>query len=177
MKILLLGLGTGIIFGLIIQRIGASDYDAILGALRLKDARIPKTILVAISIASVGIAILNLAGLIPLYLLPFPVFGIIIGGIIFGSGMALAGYCPGSTLVAIGEGKIDALFCFLGGLAGAFSYALIYPFISFFTEETLNLGRISISSILGIRHIYASLLFATFILFLLYLLERRSKAA
>lgn len=175
MSILFLGLGTGIIFGLILQRIGASDYDAILGAFRLKDLRIPKIVLLAISIGSVGIAMLNMMGLTPLYLLPFPIFGIIIGGIIFGSGMALSGYCPGSTMVAIGEGKIDAVFSLLGGLSGALFYALAYPSIRFFTEDFLNLGKISLSSLLGISHIYATLIFASLILVFLRLLEKSNK--
>lgn len=177
MNILILGLGTGIIFGIIIQKIGASDYDTILGAFRLKDLKIPKVVLLAISIGSVGIAMLNRFGVTPLYLLPFPVFGIVIGGIIFGSGMALSGYCPGSTLVAISEGKIDAIFCLLGGLTGALFYALIYPYIRFYTEELLNLGKISISSLLGINHLYASLIFVALILASLYFFDRTKDAS
>lgn len=34
---------------------------------------------------------------------------LIVGGLLFGAGWGLAGYCPGPALVALGEGRGDAL--------------------------------------------------------------------
>ena len=40
--------------------------------------------------------------------------GIAIGGIVFGTGMAILGYCPGTLPVSLGEGSVDALISIIG---------------------------------------------------------------
>jgi len=55
----------------------------------------------------------------------------IIGGLIFGVGFAVLGYCPGTIAGAIGNGALDAL---VGGLAGILIgsglFAALYPRLS-----------------------------------------------
>jgi hypothetical protein len=52
--------------------------------------------------------------------------GVIIGGAILGLGFALAGYCPGTGLTALADGRKDAWFFIGGGLVGAMIYTLVY---------------------------------------------------
>ncbi len=52
--------------------------------------------------------------------------GVIVGGGIFGLGWAISGFCPGTSLVAAGAGRKDALSSIAGGLLGAFAYMLMY---------------------------------------------------
>ncbi len=53
-------------------------------------------------------------------------FGVIAGGALLGLGFAIAGYCPGTSLTALADGRKDALFFSLGGLVGALIYTLVY---------------------------------------------------
>ncbi len=52
--------------------------------------------------------------------------GVIIGGALLGLGFAVAGYCPGTGLTALADGRKDALFFVGGGLMGALIYTLVY---------------------------------------------------
>ena len=49
----------------------------------------------------------------------------IIGGLIFGAGFALMGYCPGTAAAALGQGNCDALFGMVGLVLGSYFYAEI----------------------------------------------------
>ncbi|MDD9305295.1 MAG: hypothetical protein HUK40_24410, partial [Desulfobacter sp.] len=56
--------------------------------------------------------------------------GVIVGGALLGLGFAVAGYCPGTSLTALADGRKDALFFVGGGLVGAFIYTLVYGSIA-----------------------------------------------
>jgi uncharacterized membrane protein YedE/YeeE len=53
--------------------------------------------------------------------------GRLIGAFLFGTGWALAGTCPGTSLAQIGEGKVVALFTVVGIFAGVWAYHKIKP--------------------------------------------------
>ena len=55
--------------------------------------------------------------------------GVIVGGAIFGIGFGLGGYCPGTTIAALGSGRKDSLFMILGGLVGAWVYVLMFGWL------------------------------------------------
>jgi hypothetical protein len=111
---LLLAVIFGITFGYILYRVGALDYRNIINALTLKDLSIPKFMLLSVSITTVGIFSLRLIGLVQLDVITTNPLGNILGGLIFGSGFALSGYCPGTSIGAMGEGKKDARYTVLG---------------------------------------------------------------
>jgi hypothetical protein len=124
---LLLGLVIGMAFGAVLQLGGASSYHKILGMLLLRDLTILKMILTGIAVGTIGIHGLDLVGLAHFDVKATYVVGLLVSGVIFGVGFALAGYCPGTGVVAAAEGKRDALFTVAGGLVGAFVYALLHP--------------------------------------------------
>jgi len=107
---LLSGLIIGMCFGFLLQKGGVIRYDRQLGALRLQDMTIIKFMLSAVLTGMVGIYLLVDFGAISLRVLPTVIGGNIIGGILFGLGWGLLGYCPATSLGALGEGRYDAIW-------------------------------------------------------------------
>ncbi len=115
----------GIIFGMILQRSRVNTYNTIGGFAMLKDFTVAKILLTAIGVGSILLFLEIQMGLASLSLKPFDIGGVIFGGIIFGIGMAVLGYCPGTLIVSMGEGAVDALVGIIGGLAAGFVYILM----------------------------------------------------
>ncbi|OEU61302.1 MAG: YeeE/YedE family protein [Desulfuromonadales bacterium C00003094] len=152
MNLLIWGLATGIAFGFLLQKGRVLRYDKQLGALRLIDMTIVKFMFSTVLVGMVGIYLLHDMGLISLKLKATILGGNIIGGLIFGIGWGLVGYCPGTSLGAIGEGRIDAFWGILGMLFGAAVYAEVYPQLKTSVLTWGNFGKITLPQLLGINH-------------------------
>ena len=61
--------------------------------------------------------------LVELHIKPMRYAAILIGGLLFGVGFALIGYCPGTGAAALGQGNYDAIAGIFGLLAGSYLYA------------------------------------------------------
>ena len=171
---LLLILVLGFLFGLFLRLAKLNRFDTISGLATLEDLTLIKALLTAIG---AGIILVNLEiglGLAEYHLKPFLVSGILLGGILFGSGMAILGYCPGTLAVSIGEGSVDAFIGAVGGLLGGLLFTLAYPVLHSLLGP--NLGKISLSGTLnawGAFYIIAFLIGASFI-WLAFRLHRKS---
>jgi uncharacterized membrane protein YedE/YeeE len=152
MKILVLGLITGILFGFFLQKGEVLRYDQQLGALRLKDMTIIKFMLTTVLVAMVGTYLLHDLGLIKLSVKPTTLGGNIIGGLLFGLGWGILGYCPGTSAGALGEGRWDALWGIAGMLLGGAVFAEAYPFIKKTVLQWGTFGKITLPEIFGINH-------------------------
>jgi uncharacterized membrane protein YedE/YeeE len=152
MNLLIWGLATGIAFGFLLQKGRVLRYDKQLGALRLLDMTIVKFMLSTILVGMVGIYLLHDFGLISLKLKATVLGGNIIGGLIFGVGWGLVGYCPGTSLGAIGEGRVDAFWGILGMLFGAAVYAEVYPQLKTTILTWGDFGKITLPQLLGVNH-------------------------
>ena len=120
----------GLVFGFLLSRGRATDYDAIAGMFRLKDPHLPLLMMTAIATAALGLWLLrryqvkSLAGT-PVKLDAKPLHrGTVVGGLIFGIGWGITGQCPGTALGQLGEGKTLALVTVAGMLAGTWLYGL-----------------------------------------------------
>jgi len=125
---LLYGLLFGIAFGFLLQRGGVTKYDVIIGQLLLTDFTVLKIMLSAVVTGMIGIHFMQGRGWIRLK----PKAGSwgmnAVGGILFGFGFALLGYCPGTIAGAMGDGNLDALVAGLPGiLIGSALLAAVYP--------------------------------------------------
>ena len=151
---LVLGLGTGLVFGFLLQRGGVTQYRVILGQFLWKDHTVLRTMLTAVVVGSIGIyAMLALPGVfgeVPLHVKPATWVANLLGGAIFGVGMALLGYCPGTGVAAIGEGSRHAIFGVLGMLFGTAVFAELHPAISGTILKTADLGKIRFPELLGL---------------------------
>jgi hypothetical protein len=158
---------TGFLFGFILTKTGITKYPRVMGMLLLKDFKILKFMLTAVTSSLILFYLLgdiNLIKVVPKNL----DWGKLVGGLIFGTGMGILGYCPGTMMARIGEGKKEAILAFFGMAFGIFLYALtIKPVKQLFLSGEIN-GDISI--LLGINRwliiIPAALIFSAIIYFL-----------
>lgn len=137
----------GFIFGVLLQSARLNRFDTISGMATLENFKVAKAIALAIG---VGVILLNIEiglGLASYHIKPFLVGGIVLGGLIFGTGMAILGYCPGTVMVSAGEGSLDAMVGILGGLAGGLAYTLVLPSVSIILGP--NIGTWSLYTALG----------------------------
>jgi len=125
---IILAIILGLFFGFALQRVGATNPQNIINMLRLTDLHLMKAIFFAIGISSAILFLLMAAGFIDAGHLSVKssYIGVIIGGALLGLGFAVAGYCPGTSLTALADGRKDALFFVGGGLVGALIYTLVY---------------------------------------------------
>lgn len=125
---IILAIILGAFFGFALQRVGATNPQNIINMLRLKDLHLMKAIFFAIGISSTLLFLFMTVGIIDSGNLSVKssYFGVIVGGALLGLGFAIAGYCPGTSLTALADGRKDALFFTAGGLLGALLYTLVY---------------------------------------------------
>lgn len=152
MKILLYGLVTGMIFGFLLQKGRVLRFDKQIGALRLIDATIFKFMGTSVLVAMVGVYLLRDLGLAQLDLLPTVLSKNIAGGLLFGVGWALLGYCPGTSAGALGEGRWDALFGALGMVLGAVIMGELYSAVKEAAPWWGDFGTITLPGVLGVNH-------------------------
>lgn len=148
---LVYGLVTGALFGFFLQKARVIRYNKQLGALRLIDMTIVKFMLTSILFGMVGVYLLQNLGLVKLNPKSTLLGGNIIGGLIFGLGWGLLGYCPGTSAGALGEGRWDAVWGILGMLAGAAIFAEIYPVLKTSVLTWGDFGKITLPQILGVN--------------------------
>lgn len=135
---LIIGLIIGIFFGFFLQKGGVTNYNIIIGQLLLTDFTVFKVMLSAVIVGMLGVYFLRSLGYAQLHPKPGSLGATVIGGLIFGVGFAVLGYCPGTVAGAVGQGFLDALFGgIVGMLIGAGLFASLYPKLQ---KKILNKG-------------------------------------
>jgi len=135
---LVVGFFTGIIFGFLLHKGGVTHYDVIVGQLLLTDFTVVKVMLSAVVSGMIGIYFLKSIGAVALHPKPGSFGSTVVGGLIFGVGFGVLGYCPGTLAGAIGQGSLDALFGgLIGVLIGTGLFATFYPKLD---KRILNKG-------------------------------------
>jgi len=135
---LLFSVLIGILFGYALNRSGFTDSRRIARTFYMKEVHVPIEMFTAIVTAAIGLWGLSLFGLIDTskmyflssYLLPF-----VVAGFIFGIGMAVGGFCPGTSLAAMVTGKIDAMVFVVGVLLGSLIFGDLFPIWGEFYES------------------------------------------
>ena len=100
----------------------------------------------------VGICLLNDLGLAKLSIKPMIFDGVVLGGLIFGVGWGLLGYCPGTSQGALGEGRWDFIWGIAGMLCGAGPCAETYPTMKATVLTWGDYGKITLPQVFGLSH-------------------------
>lgn len=170
---LLWGLAFGIVFGFLLQKGGATKYDVIIGQLLFTDFTVVKIMLSAVLTGMLGIHAMKTLGWVELYPKSGSAGKNIIGGLIFGIGFAVLGYCPGTIAGAIGNGHLDAMVGGLAGiLIGAGLFAALYPRLSQGILKKGDFGDLTLPRLFKVNDWVVVIPVAALIFLLLYWLER-----
>jgi len=145
---MLIGLIIGFCFGFLLQKGGVTRYEYIMNQLLLRDWTVVQVMLTAIVTGMIGVYLLKSEGLAQLHKKSGSIGATVVGGLLFGIGFGLLGYCPGTMAGAAAQGSLDAL---LGGvpgmLIGAGIYAAIYEPLSRTILTVGEFGEITLPQI------------------------------
>lgn len=115
----------GALFGFVLSRVGATDYDAIHGMFTLRDMTLAGVMVTAIGLLALSFLVVRRKSVRtvsgqPIALTPKPMTtGLVAGSLLFGAGWALSGTCPGTALAQLGEGKLAAMATVAGILVAS----------------------------------------------------------
>jgi hypothetical protein len=172
---LLLGLLTGVLFGILLQKGRVAKFEVVVAQFLLTDWTVAKIMLTAIIVGASGIFALLPFGVVSLHIKPLLLGGVLLGGILFGIGMAVLGYCPGTCVAACGEGRRDAIAGVVGGLVGAGAYVALYPALSGLRTFG-DFGKVTLPNATGTSPWLWIFALAAAAILGVWILARRSKA-
>lgn len=169
---LLLALLAGLAFGFLLQKGGAAKFNILIGQLLLQDWTVAKIMMSAIIVGMLGIYPLHQAAKVNLHLKPTKLGPNIIGGLIFGAGFALMGYCPGTAAAALGQGNWDALFGMVGLVIGSYVYAEMSGWLKNTAAKWGDFGKITLPDVIKVPRLPFAIGFAIFLTLCLVVLEK-----
>jgi uncharacterized protein len=167
---IVVGLAMGIVFGLALEKSRVFEPGIIVGQMQLRNFIMLKVFLTAVATGAVVLAALNGFGFVKLQPKPAIYAADVIGGIVLGVGIALAGACPGTTLAQIGAGYRDALFTALGGLCGAIAFTYLQPALAGWLGAAG--AKLVFTDLIGIPYWAGALVFAALLALVLIALEK-----
>lgn len=164
------GLLMGMVFGFALEKSRVFEPGMIVGQMQLRNWIMLKVFLSAVATGAVVLAVLNGFGFVKLQPKAALYAADIVGGLVLGAGIALAGACPGTTLAQIGVGYRDAIFTLFGGLAGAVAFSYVQPWLA---KSLIGTGpKLIFTDLAGIAYWQGALALAAAIAVILVLLEK-----
>ena len=156
---------AGVIFAVLACYVRLNSFSYILSSVIKKNKEVLQILLYAISVSSIIFYFENLLGFASINIKPFFLIGTCLGGILFGIGAALLGYCPGTMLMAIAEGKIDAVLGYIGGILASAFYVVFYQNFIAFIGPNLGLLNLYVNN----NHFFTGLVVVLYSFFLFFL--------
>lgn len=169
----------GALFGWLLNKAGLTHYARIVDVYLLRDFTVLRFMLSALWVGALAIQLgiglgLTQAAPIP----PTHALSNLVGGGIFGVGMASAGYCPGTIVAEVGEGRLDACCAGLAGLVvGALAYGTVQPWLVPRISGIGDIGRATFSSISATSPWLTAFIFVELVLVVLLLLRGRGRVS
>ena len=145
-----LAIPFGIVFGVLLQRGGVTDYNVIVNQFRFKNFTVLKVMFTAILVGAAGVLLLQANGHAQYHIKAANLLGVILGAAIFGVGMVLYGYCPGTGLAAAATGSVHAFAGLFGMIFGGLLYGLSFSWIETHIQSVGQLGKLRLPEITGL---------------------------
>lgn len=158
----------GVFFGLALERAGFGSSRRLAAVFYFQDMAVVKVMFSALITAMLGLILLTAAGLLPadqVYYLPTVYGAHLVGGLLFGVGFVMGGWCPGTAAVGAASGKLDALIFLGGGLVGAILFNELFPLVRplytwgeagvVFMYQTLGIGQGSLAVLMSLLAVAA----------------------
>jgi len=167
---IIVGVAMGIVFGFALEKSRVFEPGIIVGQMQMRNFIMLKVFLTAVATGAVVLAFLNGFGYVKLQPKAALYAADIVGGLILGAGITLAGACPGTTLAQVGAGYRDALFTLLGGLFGAVAFSYAQPALSK-TFLGATGPKLIFTDLVGVPYWMGALVLAAVIVVILVMLE------
>ncbi|NVN85254.1 MAG: YeeE/YedE family protein [Rhodopseudomonas sp.] len=164
------GLLMGIVFGFALEKSRVFEPGMIVGQMQMRNFIMLKVFLTAVATGAVVLAALNGFGFVKLQPKAALYAADVVGGLLLGAGIALAGACPGTTLAQIGVGYRDAIFTLIGGLCGAVAFSYAQPWLA---KTLIGSGpKLIFTDLIGIPYWQGAIGLAAILVVVLALMER-----
>lgn len=165
---------VGFAFGFALQKGKLGRYETIVNVFLFRDLTVVKFLVSALMVSMLGVRLLVALGLAGD--LPVPetqAAANLAGGLVFGAGMALAGFCPGTVAAGAGEGRLDYVIPGVLGLTfGALVHGAVYARLAPFFARLQSSGPVALANVLHVDGWWLVVVFWEIGLLLFYALER-----
>ena len=170
---LVLAIVFGFAFGWLLHRGRVADYNTIVRQFLFKDFTVLKVMLTAIIVGGIGVFLLVQMGYAKFHK-SSDLLAISLGAGLFGIGMVLYGYCPGTAVAAIGAGSVHALIGAFGMILGGILYALTFDWVSQAILPVWAMGKVQLPQLLGVGAPVIFAVLGLFVVVFFVITERRS---
>ena len=143
----------GFFFGFVLERAGFGNSRVLAAQFYLRNMRVLKVMFTAIVTTMLLVfwsSTLGLLELPALFIQPTHLWPGIVGGLIFGAGFVIGGYCPGTSLVSAATLKLDGAVFVLGLALGMFVFGESYESFRAFFEHSGDMGEVTLMQAFGL---------------------------
>ena len=165
------GVAMGVVFGFALEKSRVFEPAVIVGQMQMRNFIMLKMFLTAVATGLLGLSLLQGLGLVTLHPKATLYGADVIGGLLLGCGISLAGACPGTVLAQLGVGYKDAWATLAGGFVGAITFGYLQP-----TLQPLLLsggpGTLTLNGQLGLPFAAIAVPFAGILFAFLFWLEK-----
>lgn len=160
---ILIGLAMGVVFGFALEKSRVFEPGVIVGQMQLRNFTMLKIFLSAVATGLIVLAALHGADLIKLHPKATLLAADVVGGLLLGAGIALAGACPGTVFAQIGAGYRDARLTLFGGLAGALAFVYLQPALAPMLKIGDH-GKLTLDAVMDLPFSLVALVFAAILI-------------
>ena len=151
---LFIAFAIGIAFGIALEKGGFGRATILASQFYFTNMRVLKVMFTAIVTAMLGLYFLSVIGFVDLslvYLTQTNLLPMAVGGLIAGLGFIIGGYCPGTSMVAVATGNLDALAFVAGMIFGILVFGEMFPGIENFFNSGF-MGTVTLPSYFNLSY-------------------------